>query len=166
MTTVDINRVDNTLAMLEKQNNNKKQLHNLNVLAELPSFTSWQLSRESGDEVITHKCVCMTAPCQAHSTVELETSIHAPHTHLHTYFQMRRPVHTQKTGPRAATERVHIASERGEGAPLYCCISLVVPELNANRDILAIEKWYKRAHKSSPVPLKEKWGYKQEDKMT
>lgn len=53
--------------------------------------------KQSGDEVITHECVCMTAPCRAHSTVELETSAsHATctHTHTHSHIQMRRPVHT------------------------------------------------------------------------
>lgn len=68
--------------------------------------------KQKGDEVITHECVCMTAPCRTHSTVELETSAsHATctHTHTHSQIQMRRPFHTD--GPLAATERVHIASE-------------------------------------------------------
>lgn len=37
MTTVDINRVDNTLAKSTKK---REKLHNLNIVAELPSFTS------------------------------------------------------------------------------------------------------------------------------
>lgn len=38
MTTNDINRVDNTLAKLTKNKN--KRVHNLNVVAEVLSFTS------------------------------------------------------------------------------------------------------------------------------
>lgn len=85
--------------------------------------------RTAGDEVITHECVCMTAPCRAHSTVELETSVsHArAHAHAsHSHIQRRRPFH-------AATERVRIASElkrwgRGGGRQrcTCCCISLVI----------------------------------------
>lgn len=39
MTTVDINRVDNTLAKLTKKKREREKLHNLNIVAELPSFT-------------------------------------------------------------------------------------------------------------------------------
>lgn len=132
-------------------------------------MTAQQKQRE--DEVITHECVCMTAPCQAHSTVELETSVsratctrtHArPHAHSH--IQMRRPVHTdgaphcyrESSYCFRVKERHREREERGEagGQQLCtCCISLVI-QAECQQRHFGNRETIQESAQSSSVPLK------------
>lgn len=68
--------------MLKKTPMNINYIISMFWLSSIIYITTAQ-QKEREDEVITHECVCMTAPCQAHSTVELETSYTHTHTRTH-----------------------------------------------------------------------------------
>lgn len=140
-------RVDNTLAMFEKTKTLKQ--HNLNVLPASPSLTSWQPSRDWRDEVITRVFVVWQHHAEdIHPMTENMFKAFTrtfPHTRTHDSKWGDLPIFKRWDLSPLQTECSYCFKERQKIKPLYCT-SAASSQLIANRDILAIKKWYMRTH--------------------
>lgn len=131
------------------------KVHNLNVPAALPSFTSWQPSTERLDEVITQMYL--------HDSIVPSTFFTHSHTRAHT-------LPNEETCPYSEDGtshcyRVFILLHRETEKNTVCTVyQPCSPSWSPNRDVLAIKKWYMRTH-NPPQFLWRESGYTQEDKM-